>query len=235
MFKATQIIGFAGFTEAAAASAFDPGDVAGLQFWVRSDTGVSGASAVSAWADRSGNNRVISETTNSPTLVSADLNGFNAIKFDGSNDQLRGQWPNLAQPSTIYAVVKLNAFGNPGGVLAGGGVVSTEIITRGAPNLLVGDTNVADGAAVSAAVSAYVLVRGVFNSASSWIRINNQANASSATNFTSPWASGMCVGSRNGAQFGAVSVVEIAQYDSVVCGASDTSLLSYFSNRYGIF
>ncbi|MBK6777202.1 MAG: hypothetical protein IPG74_15665 [Flavobacteriales bacterium] len=61
--------------------------------WLEGNYGVTHASGVvSAWADRSGNsnNALLPTTipTAQPTLVTASVNGYPSLDFDGTDDQL---------------------------------------------------------------------------------------------------------------------------------------------------
>lgn len=70
---------------------FVPTDIAGCQMWVRSDLGLTfNGSAVTAWADQSGNGRDLSQGTaaNQPGYTAASINNLPSINFDGSNDVL---------------------------------------------------------------------------------------------------------------------------------------------------
>jgi hypothetical protein len=86
-----------------AAKAFSPTDIAGLQLWLDSTTGLfdatSGGSAVTTdgssvarWEDQSGNGNHVTQTTsnNRPILKTSIVNSRNVVRFDGSNDNLSG-------------------------------------------------------------------------------------------------------------------------------------------------
>jgi YD repeat-containing protein len=80
----------------------------GLGLWLKSDTGVSvSGTAVTGWADQSGNNRTASQGTsaNQPALVTNALNGKPAIRFDGTNDFLQATMPiSGLQGLTLFVV-----------------------------------------------------------------------------------------------------------------------------------
>ncbi len=64
-----------------------PGNVCDSKLWITADTGVTGTTSVSTWADQSSNNRSIIQGTspNQPALSSTAINFNPAITFDGSD------------------------------------------------------------------------------------------------------------------------------------------------------
>jgi len=99
-------------------SGFSPSDLSGMVFWHKSDTGVTGTSPVTAWADQSGNGNNFAAASGGPTLVAADLNGFPALSFtSGSNNHLEtaASIPySTFTGLTIAVVLKYTAIGNYG-------------------------------------------------------------------------------------------------------------------------
>src|SRR5687767_8135189 len=71
---------------------FSPSQVANLIAWYRADdiADVDGT-AVSAWADQSGNNNNLVQGTaaNQPLIKHNILNGHKVVRFDGSNDFMK--------------------------------------------------------------------------------------------------------------------------------------------------
>ena len=70
----------------------------GMLLWLKADAGITadGSGNVSSWADQSGNYNLTQGTTgNDPTLITSDLNGKPALRFNGS------QW--LHDPNSIGA------------------------------------------------------------------------------------------------------------------------------------
>jgi PKD repeat protein len=84
-----------------------------LQLWLRSDTGVvHTAGVVEAWQDISGNNHHLTQTeaNRRPLLIANVLNGYPALRFDGSNDYLRvlfGQ--SFTPPNTVFCVFNMQS------------------------------------------------------------------------------------------------------------------------------
>lgn len=94
-----------------AAASKNPGELTGVVDWWRTDSGVSG-SPVASWTGMVAAT-VLSQGTGSrqPTVVPNELNGFDAIRFDGLNDNLffPGGTVNVAQPLTILFVYRKSA------------------------------------------------------------------------------------------------------------------------------
>lgn len=81
-----------------------------LAAWYRSDMGVTIATGVSAWADQSGNGRLLLQGVSGaqPALVAgATPNGKPVLRFDGADDFMRtaGFGP-VAQPYTVVLCAK---------------------------------------------------------------------------------------------------------------------------------
>ena len=62
-----------------------PGNVStSLELWLKANTGVTGTSPVTAWADQSGN-ALDATAVNSPTLTTDAFNFNPTINFDGTS------------------------------------------------------------------------------------------------------------------------------------------------------
>lgn len=71
-----------------AVSVFSPSDLPNLEAWYKADAGITTvSSAVSVWADQSGNGRDMTQGTaaNRPAYGSETLNGIDVLTFDGSD------------------------------------------------------------------------------------------------------------------------------------------------------
>jgi len=104
-----------------------PTDIAGLQLWLKADTGlwqdaamttpaVADGDVVGAWADQSGNGNHATQGTTAakPLLKLAIKNGKPVVRFDGTDDLLRiaSGLPAGTSPVGVIAVV------NPGATLS---------------------------------------------------------------------------------------------------------------------
>lgn len=94
-----------------------PGNVAtNLHLWLKADAGVTGTTAVSAWADQSGQGNDAAQATSSkrPSLTSEAFNFNPALTFDGTDDMLDVPYSSNLNGSnmTIFSVHRLNADDN---------------------------------------------------------------------------------------------------------------------------
>src|SRR3990172_6088908 len=88
------------------------------QHWLKADAGVTLAgTAVSQWADQSGNSRNATQGTASsqPTLVSNALNGKPALSFDGVNDFMTFTFPVNGLTGVTLVLVGANSADKNGG------------------------------------------------------------------------------------------------------------------------
>jgi hypothetical protein len=86
----------------------------GLRVWLRSDKVVSSNSSVSQWIDLSGNNNNANQANVSqrPIVVSNQINGNPAIRFDGIDDFLLVPKNASIEPSQLTLVVVSRHTGN---------------------------------------------------------------------------------------------------------------------------
>lgn len=93
----------------------------GLFVWFNADSGVAtSGSAVTSWTDQQ--NGVVAAAFNGPTLLTNQLNGRNAISFDGSNDYFTGTFgSSLANGSarTFVIIGKYNTMPGQTGMFDG--------------------------------------------------------------------------------------------------------------------
>ena len=93
---------------------------AGLQLWLRADTGVGlSGSEVTAWADQSGegNDALAPAAANRPDFVASapGLNGSPTLRFDGSSDYLRIDsriLPDNIDEMTVFSVARADTDNN---------------------------------------------------------------------------------------------------------------------------
>jgi hypothetical protein len=100
-------------TRHAAPGIASPDDIAGLQQDWNADVGVA-TGATMTWTDQK-NGYVASQATaaNQPTVQANALNGYDVVRFDGSNDFLATSSATTGQDDmTVVAVVKLNSAFN---------------------------------------------------------------------------------------------------------------------------
>lgn len=103
----------------------DPSSISGLQYWVKSDTGVykdaaktqacADGDSVYTWADQSGNGRDFVQATsaNRPVFHTNRVNGLAAVTFGGAAaTNMANTHPSVSQPYTICTVFKPVSLSN---------------------------------------------------------------------------------------------------------------------------
>jgi len=89
---------------------FSPSDLANLFLWLDADaiTGLNDNDAVVTWEDQSVNGRDFTQGTAGfrPTYQTGELNGLPVVRFDGTDNFLASAALTIAQPMTVYSVVK---------------------------------------------------------------------------------------------------------------------------------
>jgi hypothetical protein len=213
-------------------STFSPSNISGLQFWVRSDLGITkdGSDLVSQWNDQSGNARNLTEATNQPLWVNSLINGYPAIRFDGSNDKMRTASFSISQPLTIFMVAKPVTHTNLDGYIFGGNLGAYQGTS---PVVKLHDQAVGDGAQANSGGAVYELYKFLFNGTSSVISIDDGSDQTSGTNLTSSFTSGVSLSVWNtDIRFGNMEVAEVCIYDSSISGTNLTNLKNYFNTRY---
>jgi len=104
---------------------FNPSQISGLKFWVKSDAGVllDNNGAVSQWNDLSGNNfnTIQGNANKRPIKVNSQINGYPVIRFDGINDYLQVNFGTvITQPATYFVVWNISgSTGNPQALFTG--------------------------------------------------------------------------------------------------------------------
>jgi hypothetical protein len=213
-----------------------PPEVPGLQFWVRSDLGVTkdGSDLVSDWADLSGNGRNATESTNKPLWVTSLISGCPAIRFDGTNDKLLTGSFTVNQPLTVFVVSKNVTNTNADRVWASStSTANPSLLQRAGPNLTLQSNNL-DGATVVSDTTNFHLYKCVFNGTSSVIAKDNGSDQTNAGNLSGS-ITRMEIGAWNAGNFGNVEIAEMAVYDSTISGTNLTNLLVYFRDRYALW
>jgi len=98
-----------------------PAQIAGLQLWLDAADGstlfdaTTGGSIVAAngtvmrWEDKSGNGLHCTESSNGPQRKTAQINGRDIVRFNGTNTQLQGtSTPTTGNARTTFVVAKSN-------------------------------------------------------------------------------------------------------------------------------
>jgi hypothetical protein len=243
--------------KAAAAAAFSPSDISGLNLWLKADGVLYTDSArttlvtadgdpIGSASDSSGNNYHYSQATSGsrPTYKTSIVNGQPVFRFDGSADYFDGPDHVSALTSgTFFCVVKLDA--DPPAYLQTGGF---RYGSGGQCHFPYEDGNIYEGFGSNnrpnigdptTSLSSAFCVYGVTSATNDWvIYLNNSSIYSTGTN-TVAWSDAPFVGGSANPGNSTPSfyldgdIAEIVIYNSVISSGDRTSLHSYFTTKYG--
>jgi hypothetical protein len=92
-----------------------PDQVSDCVLWLRSDDLVTSGSNVTTWNNRVNSNKNAGQATatKQPTLVSNQINGLSAVRFDGTDDCLTISSFDLRAEITVFLVLKQAATNKP--------------------------------------------------------------------------------------------------------------------------
>ena len=222
---------------------FNPRQISGLAGWWDADDSstITIATGVSAWADKSGNGRTLTQTTanNQPARVLNDLNGKAVISFDGVNDTLGASFT-LAQPCQHFIVFKYNAAYTSGGprVFDGFGVTVSFWRTNTAEMRMNagGSDRVTTGAPFSAAsVENYNVWDVEWNSTSSLFRAAGvRQDTGSGTGTSSPGGIRLAIFNNGFSQPGNISIAEVLIYSRVLSAAEASAVRRYLGRKFNL-
>jgi len=163
------------------ASGFNPKSIAGLALWLdaadTSTVSLDGSSNVEEWRDKSGLSRHAGQTTaaNRPDYA-ATQNGKKVVTFAGSPESMRTTSFSLAQPATVFCVIRPNVTSATMQFLDGFSSGNRMAVgVRSTNTFYVFAGTVLDGGSTS---TNWRLVGGVFNGASSTTRVGGSQVAS---------------------------------------------------------
>lgn len=103
---------------------FSPASIAGLDLWLdasdnstvldATDTAASDGEAVKTWQDKSGNDRHVVQDTaaRQPVRLAAEINGLDALDFDGEDWMIGGDWLTQTAAKSIFIVAKTDTTGS---------------------------------------------------------------------------------------------------------------------------
>lgn len=156
---------------------FDPGAIAGIQWWFKADAlALADAAAVDSWTDSSGLGRHAVQASGplQPVYRTNIVNGQPAIEFGGTQYLRTPAITLVAQPTTMFLVGR-----NP----SGGNTVFVDGIVSGSRNMFYKNTTPMTAFAGAnlngpAASTAWKIRHALFNSTSSKIRVDGGVGTS---------------------------------------------------------
>lgn len=227
----------------AGSTAFSPSQISGLQFWVSSDQRVysdagttlaTNGQTVQQWNDLSGNSRNVSQGTAGarPTYNTAVLNGKPVITFDGVDDVMQASFT-LNQPEHVFLVFRQVTWTNGDSIIDGVnalGMCYRQLTTTPRIELEAGGNG---PATTSLAVNTFGIIDGLFNGASSAIRLNNGSKTTG--NVGALNAGGVTIGAAGNLTIPAnIGVAEMLVYNSGLSDGNATLVNRYLGSKYNI-
>lgn len=222
---------------------FNPRAISGLAGWWDADDSstITIATGVSAWADKSGNGRTLTQTTdnNQPTRVLDGINGKAVISFDGMNDTLGASFT-LAQPYQVFFVYKYNAAYTSGGprVFDGFGTVASFWRTNTAEMRINagGSDRVTSGSPFSPApVESFNVWDVEFNGLSSAFRAAGvRQDVGSGTGTNSPGGIRLAAFSNGFSQPGNISIAELLIYSRALSATEASAVRRYLGRKFNL-
>lgn len=218
--------------------AFVPTDIPYLALWLdaadSSSVTLDGSNNVSQWNDKSGNARHVTQgtTTTRPSYRTADLNGLNVLRFDGTDDRMTASFTTIPQPTTtflVFRVSKVTGFQgfydslatNPHDFYLS---ATTPILESGSALSIYGGT---------ATVNVAALMSGQHNGTSSVLRFNRSQVAAGNAG-TSGLTSGISIGAnRLSNSFVQGDIAEFLFYARVLTAGEITQIENYLSAKWG--
>jgi hypothetical protein len=223
------------------ASAFTKDTVANLKVWFKADAGVTGTSAISAWANQAdggaGYDLAQGVAGRQPSLNTSDSDfNYNAtIQFDGGDCLFKNSPAELTGPFTIYIVYKRT--GTTGGPEELFRLYDSHNEYLGWQVIVAGDT-VADNGAQSTLTDHFNTTKYIYR------YISNGAD--STARFNSEGTQPLCntTGAIRNLYFGAYDdvlgptickIAEILLYQTGISTIDDTTVMSYLNNKYSVY
>lgn len=215
-----------------------------LHLWYRSDLGVtSSGGVVDSWADQSGNAKTLTGTgTGRPAIQAAALNGYDAFRFDGSNDFLdTGSFTALDTGAvSAFCVLSQVSWTNNDYVytLNNGNQRQVRQLSS-TPQLQISGTS-ANVANVSPALGTFALLEsGFLASTSTYQRLNNGSKSTGSNEGGPVNLDRVTIGATAGGGaglFANVDIVELVVFSDEITDAAELAgLQQYFNARYALW
>lgn len=223
---------------------FDPSQLTGLCFWLRTDLGLTVSGGVASnWLDQSGegdsNRNAVAPFGTGPTYNASDpnYNGHPSLTFTGIQEMHTGVWsPAEAQPQTWFIVGNAGASGQffLGGLDANAGWWVSDLSAFATYSSTDGTHQVF---AVTSTVGIPSAIRANFNGANGSLAINQRTPQATGNDGGQPFT-GIVLGN-NAVSPAGVSplngpLVEVFAYDTILSGANAEKCWTYIASRYGL-
>lgn len=211
-------------------------------FFFDAEVGLVGDSSISLANDLSGYTTSVGNTTISeqPQLLSAELDGYDVLSFDGDDDYLESAAaPNASKPVTIAMVVRPNSGMDTGRnhtVFDCGSndarIYFTNVTASTADLAIFGGSGGGFTHSNTLTLGEWYLVFVVFDGANSYIDINGIRTTGTAGTDA---LGNVVLGARSGGvEPGDVSIATMVLYGGVLSAEDQYTLGSYWNDKYGL-
>ncbi|MEW5798839.1 MAG: GLUG motif-containing protein [Bacteroidota bacterium] len=219
-------------------------DTANLQIWLRADEGVAAEGGnVLAWYDRSGNNHYTQQnaSANQPSFVSAVVNGYPVVRFNGSTGYLPfvSNWDFLVGTNYTIFVVEARSSNKTNNYCIGGSTtVLNSAIHLGYRNdstvtfaQYANDLDVSVPKYTSQEFTVYT-----FQLSSAGHAIYNNAGLLASNSNTNPFVSlnDISVGRSFGTAYYGGDIAEVIIYSSALSSNNRNTIENYLLQKYNI-
>lgn len=218
---------------------FDPSQLASIREWWRTDSGITVATGVSSWIGKVlGEDLVQATTSRQPLVIASQLNGFDAIRFDGGNDYLDlAAWAGgiLSQPATYLFVYRKTGGTSFADYIVDGasGGQHRFRVWSGTDSAMAAPTIVATDVELSEQPDARALAL-IFNGASSECYANGGVDLMSGNPGTDSTV-GLTIGAlRGGGGPISMDLFEVVVADSALSAAELNQWGAYVTETYGL-
>lgn len=147
-----------------------------MPFLVTAGSGAVGGATCSQWTDQStgGHSLLQSDPTKRPGIITSPVSGLPALLLDGSNDYMATNAFTLAQPCALILVFRNVTYGTAGvhDIIADGNAIGTMAAASIAAKTSISSAGPGVDYVATVANGVYVVLTGIYNGASSSIRLN---------------------------------------------------------------
>ena len=217
-----------------------PSDIAGLIIHLDASSivGISDGAALATWPDSGPNGYDLDQATSErrPLFRASAIGGRPAVEFDGANDNMAVSFgTTYSQPNTVFIVGEFVLVPSANNFPWMDGHTSSNRTWVGSSSvdeyaIWAGDPFLNSGVGTS---TNPVLVRGVYNGASSSIAINSGTAVNGSTG--SGGMSGIKLAARyDNSRPQAVKIAEVVAYNAVLSGTDIGRVESYLRDKYSL-
>jgi len=222
-------------------AAFSPSQIAGLTFWLDAGVGITIATGVSQWNDRSANAFNVTQATggNQPTFLASDINGRPAVQFVAASSHNLARAASVTVPNqayTIFCVKKEDTVGtqrthfSSSSSATGLSLSSTAASAYDVRFLAVASHS---GGTVPTVYEVEEYTRAGTGTAN-FLKINGTTVGIGGGTGDMVIGAGIGVGMFASSEFFNGKIAELIVYDSGLSGANASAVRGYLGAKYGI-